>query len=561
MPSSGKNKRPTVVVDIGRNSVKMAAMEAVGEAARFQGMTRVALPQDANFDQVDLVEIADRIRAEVHRNGWKGLPAACLLSQSSTSTHTFWLPPMPVAELRQAIKLKLQDTLHFDVEDAVFDFKSIQQPGENQTTQTLTLVVVARKDAINRNLAVIREAGLKPIAIGAASESLANLTRYTDFGPKDEPLIHVDVGPETTVINLFEGRLLRFSREIDIAGNSFMDALMRPILTPEEIIHLTQDQAEQILELTGYPRFGVDLELPHGIRSADLLPLTEPVAQRLTTEIQRSMDYLNGLLERNGEVRIMLSGTTGAMPNFARMLEENLRTPVTYLDPIARAMAHLRLAICDQNPPPLADYAAIFGYSLGTYKPLNLLAQEERASVARLRASRDQKVRATCALALVAGMAMTAVPLNSRYTLAIRQTEDTVKNLTEQIKVQSEAVAYWSSFQDKAKKVTLARGPVPNWVGVMKEFSAILPETVQITSLTCTRGLESISLRLVAIVHPDGTTTRETLTQMTQALNASPFFCKVRVKQASVPFQGTVGNFDATFDIITAPISLGEPTS
>jgi type IV pilus assembly protein PilM len=556
-----KSQLPTVVIDIGRNSVKMAAMETVGEAARFRGMTRVALPQGVNFDEVDLVEIADRIRLEVNRQGWRGLPAACLLSQSSTSTHTFWLPPMPVAELRQAIELKLQDTLHFDVEDAVFDFRSIEQPGANQTSQALTLVVVARKDAINRNLAVIREAGLKPIAIGAASESLANLTRYTDFGPNDEPLIQVDVSSETTVINLFEGRLLRFSREIDIAGYSFTEALMRPILTEEEIIHLTQDQAEEILQQTGYPRLGIDLKLPHGIRPADLLPLTEPVAQRLTTEIQRSIDYLNGLLERTGEVRIVLSGTAGAMPNFARMLEENLRTPVTYLDPIARATAYLRLAISDENPPSPADYAAVLGYSLGNYRPLNLLAQEERASVARIRASRDQKVRATCALALAAGMAMTAVPLNSRYTLAIRQTEATSKSLTEQIKVQAEAVAYWSSFQEKAKKVTLARGPRPNWVGVMKEFSSIMPETVQITSLTSTRGLESISLRMVAVVHPDGTTTRETLTQMTQALSASPFFAKVRVKQASVPFQGTVGIFDATFQIITPPITSGEPTS
>lgn len=551
-----RNKsRQTVVVDIGRGLIKMAASELAGDAVRFHGITNIALAEGVNFEDADLATVAEQMRVEVDRNGWAGYPAACLLSQRSTSTHTYLLPPMPDEEIRQAVELKLQATLHFDVDDAVYDFRCIEQTGDLDFPQMLVLVVVAHKDAVRRDLAVIRLAGLKPISISAASESLANLSFHTGLEHKHNPSVHVDFGAESTVINLFDGSHLRFSREIDITGDSFVKALMRPIITTKQVVNLTREQAEKVLLLSGCSDASTDMDLPFGIQNADLVPLTSPVAQKLATEIRRSIDYLKGLLDGPGEVQVVLSGDIGKLQNLDHLLEDNLQTSVTHVDLAARAIAHWRLAVCDDNPPSLTDFSSVLGYALGSHEPLNLLAYEEKAAVAKQRASRDQKIRATCTLALMATLVLTALPLNHKFVDANRLTQLTSQNLDRKIQTQSEEVAYWSTFQTKAQQVTVARGPVPDWTGVMKELANVLPESVQITSLTSSRATNAIALRLDAVIYPTVNASGDALTQMTQALNASLFFSNVRILHSSVPFQGSLGSFEATFEIISPPLN------
>lgn len=552
-------KRQTIVVDIGQGTIKMAATESVGDANRFRGITRIALPDGVHFEDADLTLVADQMRAEVLRNGWEGFPTACLLSQRATSTHTYLLPKMPEEEMRQAIELRLTETLHFDVEDAVFDFKSFQDPKDPESKMVMVFVVVARKDALHRNLEVIRQAGLNPVSVSAASESLANLTIQTRPKNLTGASVHIDLGANSTVINLFDGRVLRFSREIDITGDSFAEALMRPIISGNQVINLDRDQADEILLLTGYPQADIDMDLPHDVHTADILPLMTPVAQKLSTEIRRSIDYLNGLLERTGAVEIMLSGSSGSMPNLDYTLEENLNMPVHYVDPVAHAIAHWRLSICDNDQASPPGFSNVLGYSLGQHKPVNLLALEEAANVAKQRATRDQRTRATVTLALMACLAIAAFPLDRKYVNANRLTRITSGNLDREILEQADAMVYWASFQGKAQKVTQARGPVPDWSGVMKELGSILPESAQIVTLTSRQLPDSVSVDMVARVHPGLHTTRSTLTQMSEALNNSPFFDKVRITQASVPFQGVLGRFEATFEIITPPISAVGP--
>ena len=89
--------RYTVIVDFGRGSIKMARAESAGEAARFDGITQIPLPRGEDESaEIDEATIAELIGAEVRRLGWRGMPAACLLSRAATSTQSFLFPsPMP----------------------------------------------------------------------------------------------------------------------------------------------------------------------------------------------------------------------------------------------------------------------------------------------------------------------------------------------------------------------------------------------------------------------------------------------------------------------------------
>ena len=561
----GRDRQRTVVVDFSRGSIKMALAESAGEAVRFRGITRMQVPrgpdgeQESSAEQIDrhTARIAELVRAEVGRRGWQGFPAACLLSGAATSTQSFLLPPMPKDDLRRAIALKLGETLHFDLQQASFDYRRLVSHAPTDEAPSLTLVAVARIDAVRQAVAVLRRAGLKPVAIGAAAESLANLSQCTSLWNSEEASIHADIGKDSTILNLFEGNLLRFSREIEAAGGAFTNALMRPILTSKGAVELSYEQAREIQVVAGYPLEGQDTELPYGILSPDVLPLMEPVAQRLAVEIGRSIDYLSGLLDRPGIDRVVLSGPAGRMRNLDRYLEQSLSTPVLYNDPVSRAMSHWRLAVCDEQPPDLAGFAAILGYSLGQQQPINLLPDEERLGQLVQRISRTRKVLVTPIALAGVGLALAGVPLARTFD----HSTDSLRQASHELDVSLRERADLASERERGLqdlgRLQAARGPIPDWTGVLKELSAIVPAEVQLTSLEAHNSNGEATLYLQALIHTGETPFDALSAQLAVSLSRSPFFADVRVVEASTPGDGGPGAFEAKLRIIAPQEPLG----
>jgi len=552
----------TVVVDFSRGSIKMAAAESACEAVRFRGITQLDFAQDADDpEDQSAAELAWRIGDEVRRRGWSGMRAACLLSRTATSTQSFLFPPMPDPELRQAIALKLRDTLHFDVEEASFDFRRLRTYGSGGDERVLTLVAVARRDEIRRAVGILRESGLRPVAIGAAAESLASLALGACLCKEDEAMVHVDVGSGSTILNMFDGQSLRFSREIDVAGDSFTHALMRPILLPDGVRHLTEEQAESIKAVAGYPLQAEGLFLADGITGADILPLMEPVLQRLSAEIRRSMDYLCGLTGRDTIDRIVLSGPSGEMRNLDLVLSRTLEVPVKYNDPVARSMAHWRLAICDENPPSPAAYAAILGYSLGGHMPINLLPKEERIEQRIERLGQLHKAAAIPAVGLAVALGMGALPAVRDYGKAGEALTGTVAVLEGQLGELETRAAHQAADLAVAERLIMERGVVADWGSVLKELSSLMSEEAKIVSFNVIReaikedDAESLVLDLGVRIEPMDRSFNEISTGLTIALNASPFFADVHVIQADSRAGEGIGRLEVVVHVVAGCVA------
>ncbi|MFT5052405.1 MAG: type IV pilus assembly protein PilM, partial [Chlamydiales bacterium] len=539
----------TVIVDFSRGSIKMALAETAGEAARFRGITSIVMPrEDDKSEANDSGWIAARIKEAVQRQGWAGMPCACLLSGSATSTQSFQFPAMPEADMRSAIELKLEETLHFELEEARFDFRTIREYEQNGNPHVLVLVAAARKDAVSSALETLRSAGLVPIAIGASAESLANLASLTDLCD-EESTVHVDMGSESTILNLFEGRSLRFSREVDLGGEAITQAFMRPIIAPEGVVRLTHEQAEELKMFAGYPSDAEDIRLPYGLSPASVQPLIEPVLQRLAGEIRRSSSYLCSMLKSNRVDRILLTGSSARLKNLDTWMSEVLDTPITCSDPIARAIAHWRLAVCDQSSTASASFAAILGYSLGNHKPINLMPRGER-----VRQSLQQTAEGFRRLTLIAAgiglcFAIAAVPIHIKYEQAEAQYRSTHFGQQQRIEVFNQESGRETEERLAATLLTQTRGLVPNWTGIMKELAAILPDSVQLLSLNIDRTQAGIEIELSGSIPPGDKSFGDSLAELANALGASPFFHKVRHLEAETPTGSTPGEFEALLEI------------
>jgi len=475
--------------------------------------------------------------------------AACLLSGAATSTQSFLFPPMPDADLRAAIALKLRETLHFDLEAACVDFHRVMTFGEPGRERVLTLGAAAKRDAVMQAVTVLRQAGLEPVAVGAAAESLANLSLAAGLCRENEATIHASIGSDLTFLNLFDGKILRFSREIDAAGEAFTQALMRPILTARGPVQLTHVQAEEVKQVAGYPLEDEALELPHGVTSEDILPLMEPVAQRISAELSRSIDYLCGLLGRTSIDRIVLSGPAGRMRNLDVMLEERLGTPVRYGDPVARAMSHWRLAIRDHDVPDPAGFSAILGYSLGNRRPINLMPKKQRVRQAARRVARVCKTSAPLTLSLALALVGAAVPIHRTYEKAAHSLRWAADELDQQVQLETGLSRTLAELSASAERVAETRGLLPDWTGLMKELSVVLPEGAHITEFFVGWEGGVPSIQLGVRMKSQDVPLEVVNAQIIAALAASPFFLDVHVREASQDLDGPDGQFSAQLEI------------
>lgn len=557
-----KSPRQRLVIDISRGSIKLAACETAGEAVRFRSMTAIPLPHDAGADgRLDDSVVVGLIRREVERNGWFDMRAVCLLSRSATSTQSFVLPAMPDSEARQAIELKLHETLHFDVDEASFDYRTIREYTDDGQQRLLTLVAAAHQDTVRHAIDVLRQAGLEPVAVSAAAESLANLAYHARLCTEGQSTVHVDIGDDSTILNLFDGRLLRFSREVDTASRTFTQALMRPIITASGSTHLSHAQAEDVRLAAGCPLDDDDEQLPHGVRSSEILPLIDPVVQRLISEIERSLEYLRGLMDGSQVGQIVLSGPASRMRNLGQLIEQALRVPVKVMDPVARAAAHWRLSIRDSGGADTSGFSAILGYSIGDQQPINLISPDDRLGLRLDSVARARRRVAPIAVAAALCLALAGLPIRRTYDAAAGSLRAALVKLAEHRSMALELDQRLEAALARAHRVAAARGGVPDWIGMLKEISVAVPAELQVINLMAERREGRLMLELSSRILSSDVPFELTVTNLTLALVDSPFFRDVRIVLASADDDGSGGRVVLTLEAASAESSVaGAPS-
>ena len=542
-------------MDFSRSSIKMALAECAGEAVRFHGITQIKLPisESGESPALDSSLVVDSLKREVARMGWQGMRAACLLPGSATSSQSFLLPPLADSEMRRAIELRLGDTLHFELDEAEFNFRRSRSVKESGTKPEMVLTAAARRETVQAGLDALKAAGLVPRGVGSAAESLANLSQCVSLWNTDQASIHVDVGSVTTVLNLFEGKQLRFSREIEIGAQAFVAALTRPIFTDVSTLELTPAQAAELLEACGIPaERDLDLPLPLGVRGSDVAPLLEPVALRLTAEIERSVDYLSGLLDRSQIDRIVLSGTGGRMRNLEQFLEDRLGTEVSHCDPVEQAISHWRLAVCGDRPEDLSGYATILGYAIGQRRPINLLPRDEVLEQAVERFSARRRAAVLPAIAASGIIALAGVPIQRDYQGAGAQLELRAAQVDREVQALDLLEQQQGGSANLADSVRAECGSAPNWMGLLKELSLLAPEGVEFETLEVDTLVGEPTAYISAWVHPGEDSFNVVTTKMITELSGSPLFRDVHVVEASISRNGEASRFELSLELIAA---------
>ena len=220
-------------------------------------------------------------------------------------------------ELEAAVRFQAQDQLPMPLEHAVLDHQPLAVVDDAAGRRQRVLLVAARREMVERVLAALRAAGLKPEGVDLSA--FATVRALHRAGPDDELVLYLAIGGLTNLA-VARGTECTFAR----ASGSGVEALAvelaeRAALTLEHaygwLAHVgVQEPVENV---TG------DRQIVEHARQI----LLDGV-RRIASEVRSSLDF-HRMQEDAGTVsRAVMTGAASAIPGFDVALASELGIPV-----------------------------------------------------------------------------------------------------------------------------------------------------------------------------------------------------------------------------------------
>ncbi len=266
-------------LDIGATSIKIAQLERKPQGLKAVNLICVEVDSSTS--------IVEKLRGIL-----KDIRVDTLISaipRHLATVRYLTLPSKDEGEIREMIGFEAERYLPFPLDEVELDFQVI---GTNPEGDSEILLVAVRKDAIEHHLDPIHQVGLEPEILDLSSLALFNSFLFSeDFKGKGVTAL-IDIGRETSEINIMRDGMLRFTRSAALGGKDLNKA------TQEELIRRWSNH------------------LVAEIRRSIAAYKTEPYGAEID--------------------KLLLSGGGANLKNLDRLLEEQLGVEVQILNPLQR---------------------------------------------------------------------------------------------------------------------------------------------------------------------------------------------------------------------------------
>ena len=284
---------PTVGVDIGRRTIKVAAVRG-GTPPR---LTHAAIHQtpDGAVDGGSIRNVpllAAALRAALRGTGIRRGRAVVGMGGRTALVRTVTLPPMPDDELKNAIRWEAERHLPLRIDEAVLDAQVVREITEDgQRRLEVLMAAVPERDAL-LYYQVAHDADLDVAALEVSSLALART-----LANPETLTAAVDIGADATEIVMTKRTLAPVCRSLPVG-------------------------ADQLTPAAGAAAAG---EAAEG-----------PGLHELLDGVAKSIDYFQAQTHREKVERVVLTGEGADIQGVAQMLASELSLPVEVGDPLSR---------------------------------------------------------------------------------------------------------------------------------------------------------------------------------------------------------------------------------
>ena len=181
------------------------------------------------------------------------------------------------------------------------------------------LLVAVKKDKILNYTNALQLAGRQPVIVDIDAFALLNCYDYNYAPPNNATVALLNVGASVMNINIVNGTVPLFTRDVSVGGNQYTDALQKEL-------DLSFDDAES-------------LKLGHKVATVSddaKTPIVQQVTELIVLEIQKTFDFFRATASGDHIERIYLAGGSSQVPGLMEALRREFSLPVEMLNPFLK---------------------------------------------------------------------------------------------------------------------------------------------------------------------------------------------------------------------------------
>ena len=307
----------TVGLDIGSGLIKLVA---ISHASGGPVITKVAFATVGNDaivegEVMDPAIVADAIKGLLASAGIKTKKVVTAVGGRDVIIKKISMDRMKEPEAREVIRWEAEQHVPFDMDNVELDFQILDPEGDG--LQMTVLLVAAKRELVDHKMALLSDVGLEPAVIDIDAFALHNAFELNYPDAMRGVVGLVNIGHETTNINILDEGVPVLTRDIPIGTRRFKEDLQRER-------GLSADEADRLLQ-------GAEES------SAALDPLLESRGEELAVGIERAAAFLQSASRSAGGIgRIFTTGGGARIPRLNKVLSDRLRIPVQLANPIEK---------------------------------------------------------------------------------------------------------------------------------------------------------------------------------------------------------------------------------
>jgi type IV pilus assembly protein PilM len=304
-------------LDIGSSSIKAVQLKRGKGGYTLQAFGMEPLMPQTIVDGtiMDQGAVVEAIRTLWSRLRLRGKDVAIAIAGHSVIIKKISLPPMAAGELAEQIPYEAEHHVPFAKDDVEIDYEVINK--QNAAGQMEVILVAAKKEVVHDYSQVVRDASLNPVVVDVAAFSTQNAFEVNYALQPGETAVLINVGAAISNINIVRDNASLFTRDVTIGGNAFTEEIQKQL-------GVSQDEAEAYKVGGSYDE--------HGVVPQEVERIIEGVAEVMSGEFQRSLDFFLATSAETNVSRICLAGGSAKVAALHRAIERRSRLTVELLD-------------------------------------------------------------------------------------------------------------------------------------------------------------------------------------------------------------------------------------
>jgi type IV pilus assembly protein PilM len=316
----------------------------------------------SNGRVTDPPKVALAVKEALSAGGIQGRDVCAAIAGGEVIVRHVFFPRMPREELAQAVRWEAGAYIPYPVDEANIDFDVIGT-GNDSSDRLEVMIVAAPKSLVASHVETMELAEVRPLFLDIQPIALCRVFCDSEF---EDAKFFVDIGGGTTDLVYSEKGVLRFTRIVNIGGNTFTEAIARA--KQQDFARAEELKRKATLLET-------DEEQGEIYRDPETMEALEEVTRKLAVEVRRSIDYCNAQARvRSGQEsaisEITLTGGGSKLNGLREYLEAGVGVKVTVGDPLAN--------VTFARTSPFAEDLLNYGTSLAVAIGLAFRGVDER---------------------------------------------------------------------------------------------------------------------------------------------------------------------------------------